>query len=47
MGGTGVVSSGVTEITFSTNFDLSSGVTVNYILKGDVSNHRLGGHGHH
>ena len=38
VGGSGVVSSGVTEITFSTDFTVASGVTVNYILKGDVSN---------
>jgi len=38
VGGAGVVNAGVTTITFSTNFDVSSGATVNYILKGDVSN---------
>ena len=46
VGGTGVVNSGVTEITFSTNFNIASGVTVNYILKGDVSNLMARGHGH-
>ena len=38
VGGTGVVSSGVTEITFSTDFTIPASTSVNYILKGDVSN---------
>ena len=38
VGGTGVVSSGVTEITFSADFGLPGSTSVNYILKGDVSN---------
>ncbi|MHC4544674.1 MAG: DUF2341 domain-containing protein, partial [Planctomycetota bacterium] len=38
VGGTGVVNAGVTDITFSTDFAISANTTVNYIMKGDVSN---------
>ena len=38
VGGSGTVNAGVSTITFSTNFDISASTTVNYILKGDVSN---------
>ena len=38
VGGTGSVDVGVTKITFSTSFNVDAGATVNYILKGDVSN---------
>jgi len=38
VGGTGSVDSGVTTITFSTSFTISASTTVNYIMKGDVSN---------
>ncbi|MGA1844575.1 MAG: DUF2341 domain-containing protein [bacterium] len=38
VGGSGVVNAGVTTITFSTDFDISAGATVNYILMGDLSN---------
>jgi hypothetical protein len=38
VGGTGAVDGSVTTITFSTPFDISASATVNYILKGDVSN---------
>ncbi len=38
VGGSGVVDVGVTTITFSTDFTISASATVNYILKGDVSN---------
>jgi hypothetical protein len=38
VGGTGAVNAGVTDITFSTDFSISANTTVNYILKGDVSN---------
>jgi len=38
VGGTGDVNAGVTTITFGINFSISAGATVNYILKGDVSN---------
>ncbi|MGA1845120.1 MAG: DUF2341 domain-containing protein, partial [bacterium] len=37
VGGAGVVDAGVTSITFSTDFVIAKGVTVNYILTGDVS----------
>jgi len=33
-----VVNAGVTDITFSTEFTISAETTINYILKGDVSN---------
>jgi hypothetical protein len=38
VGGPGVVDAGVTTITFSTDFPIAGSATVNYILKGDVSN---------
>jgi hypothetical protein len=38
VGGTGVVNAGVTSITFTTDSTISAGATVNYILKGNVSN---------
>jgi len=38
VGGSGVVSAGVSTITFSTDFNISASATVNYILVGDVSN---------
>ncbi|KPJ58233.1 MAG: hypothetical protein AMJ46_14490, partial [Latescibacteria bacterium DG_63] len=37
VGGSGVVNSGVTTITFNTSFTINASTTVNYILKGDVS----------
>jgi hypothetical protein len=42
VGGTGSVNAGVTTLTFSTSFTIAASTTVNYILKGDVSN-LLGG----
>jgi hypothetical protein len=38
VGGSGSVDAGVSTITFSTDFDIPANTTVNYILKGDVSN---------
>ena len=38
VGGSGVVDSGVTKITFSTSFDIGASATVNYILRGSVIN---------
>ena len=38
VGGTGVVDAGVTTITFDGNFSIPASATVNYILKGDVTN---------
>ncbi|NIQ91673.1 MAG: DUF2341 domain-containing protein, partial [Deltaproteobacteria bacterium] len=38
VGGIGAVDGSVTTITFSTPFDISTSATVNYILRGDVSN---------
>ncbi|MGA1794649.1 MAG: DUF2341 domain-containing protein [bacterium] len=38
VGGAGAVDAGVTTITFLADFTVSAGATVNYILKGDVSN---------
>jgi hypothetical protein len=38
VGGSGAVNSGVTTITFSTSFTISTSATMNYIVKGDVSN---------
>jgi type II secretory pathway pseudopilin PulG len=38
VGGTGTVDGSVTTITFSTPFDISASDTVDYILRGDVSN---------
>jgi hypothetical protein len=38
VGGAGAVNIGVTTITFTSDFTISAGATVNYILKGDVSN---------
>ena len=38
VGGSGVVDSGVTKITFSTSFDIAASATVNYIVRGSVSN---------
>jgi len=37
VGGTATVDGGVTTITFNTNFNISDGTTVNYILAGDLS----------
>jgi hypothetical protein len=42
VGGAGAVDAGVTKITFATNFDISAGATVNFILKGDVNNLEAG-----
>ena len=38
VGGSGAVNSGVSTITFSSSFTINASTTVNYILKGDVSN---------
>jgi hypothetical protein len=38
VGGSGTVDAGVATITFGTDFNISASGTVNYILKGDVSN---------
>ena len=38
VGGSGVVNSGVTTITFSTSFTIAASTSVNYILTGNVSN---------